>query len=347
MIILCLLLLFSSSFAGTVTTEVEGLYGTIFVDNQDFSLNLKTSIREQTSNQNICSSLDINTLNLKWEGGVKGAIGYSPCGDGNTFKILVTYLPNTQKTYLHKEPIVEDSLLNYFIPLLNPSIVGNIADTINIYSKVNFITLDFLAETTINTNSKVLLFPFIGVRALFLNKTFSARFDNNLYLSNSRALVEPFAKSELHDKNRSAGITAGFAFSNPLFSRLSLFGKIGGSVLVGSVKIEEQNFGSEVAQGARTLILNPLNLHINQRKNVWNGNLEGELGLSYAFNICGLQTETGVSYFNALWFDQNRLRNIYYTNDSAGNSPFSYASLPPTYGNLGIQAVAFKLKSTF
>jgi hypothetical protein len=343
--------LFANNGGGSYFTELQGLCGTAYVSNQEFAYVFDSNVNDATFPPKTASNIVLKTLDLKWSGGVRGAFGYSSCDENETFKVEVTYLPNKITQKFCKPPRLKENSVNYLTPFWNSSFVGTTVDSVEVYSKINFLTVDFLAQTKICTLSQVAVNPYIGIRGLFLNKTFTSSFHEALYLGineSTTPLIQRSSKMSLFDRNHSGGITAGFGFKKELLCSFAFVGKVGGSLLVGALKVNECGEGGSVVSRAKGRSLLPTKFSFLEKNTIWTANLEGEMGFNYQFNLCRFKTDFGVSYLNSFWFDQNRLRHlIFSTNGVSQVSSLNYLNPLQSYGNLGIQAVAFKLALSF
>lgn len=330
--------------------EASFVYFNAKLDNLEFVALSNTLTDESISPKTIDSHLKQVTLDPSWDKGVRANIGYTTNDSNWTFMLSGIYLPNKSSKSVSTTPTLSGMKLEYYIPLLNQSLVGSGVEEASAKWILDFGAIDLIAARSIYSSYCFIFAPYIGIRAVNINQKFNVDFENVHYFTEQGLFELPKASTKFHHIYHAIGLKPGISFESYSFYNFSIFGDIFASLVYGPSKVNQHIKGYNVETNSEGMpAFSPIT--INDKKNSYqlSANFESEIGLKYTNYLLSNNFSVSFSYFFSIWFDQNLVDNHYFTGGPIAETLLftNYISLQKRVGNLQLHGFQIKGEIVF
>lgn len=208
-------------------------------------------------------------------------------------------------------------------------------------NRINYQTLDFLVSRPFCVSETLIMRPFMGLRALWLDQDLTARYEGLLFQARGPSLPE--TKVHWEGQTTGVGLIAGLQSNIHICGGISLYGRAAASILAGQMKYKhKQQVPNISAQGSETSVNGLFRqvVDLEERQNVPVASYELGAGITCETCICDYCTEFGLGYDFVQWMRTARIRR-YFNNAHPASSTGAWK------GSLLLHGLTFKANFYF
>ena len=249
----------------------------------------------------------VHSVDFDWDVGVRGTIGITPDWDGWDLRGVLTHFCTVGNDRVEGGTNGANDLMwpLFWHPALDSQEEAGGAKS---RIEVEYNTYDILVGRPSFVSESVAVHPFFGARVLCLDQSHVIQYFGDEFSTEDS---EAAARMHFDSDYTGGGLHAGTALQWHLGNGLTLFGKCGGSLLVGCSRIRHRMTLDSTSSSSGTPSSMPVDL--NNRQTEVRPGVEGQIGLLWEKNRDGAIDHLMVyaAYEVSHWFNVNKPRRFY------------------------------------
>lgn len=209
-------------------------------------------------------------------------------------------------------------------------------------NRINYQMLDFLVSRPFCVSETLIMRPYMGMRALWLDQDFTAHYEGTLFQARDPS-SPPGVRVLWEGQTTGVGLIAGLQSNIHICEGISLYARGAASILAGEMKYQHRQRVPHVAGIASDDPADDqfrLLVDLDEKQHVPLASYELGAGITCETCICDYCTEFGLGYDFVQWMHTARIRR-YFTNG------FPAASTGAWKGSLLLHGVTFKANLYF